>query len=347
MSTNQKQDFTLDEILETYNFLKDANGKPVIEAMEPGKVYTVSANKRTIDRLAHENDQFQKKLFCSNLLNIVLCIIIIVGSFFACKKFRELSVDFKNLSNSYDSIMESRMSINTTTETLSQKISPENLKTNFPEIFIPQPELPEEIVTVEESTVVVDTDEITEEEVEDIIESEEEVEDIVEVEEETPMTPTVNTTLPEKFADIPLDDNLKAYIYQSAIDNKLPPEILFGIAWKETVYDPTATSETDDHGLFQINESNFKSLADKFGYNYKEMWEKVYDPYINTDFAISILKECRYNYRNDNWHHVLMRYNMGPGTTAELFAKGIYSSTYSRKTINYIATNFNFTNIEI
>ena len=167
--------------------------------------------------------------------------------------------------------------------------------------------------------------------------------------EETEIDEVDDSTNPEleKYSFIPLDDSLKSYIYQKAIENNIPPEMLFSIAWKESSYNANAKSTTNDHGLFQINECNFADLSKKFGWSLEKFWNNIYDPYVNTDCAVIILKDCRDKYNNDNWHHVLMRYNLGPSRTNEFFADGIYSTKYSRATVNYAAKTFGFTDIEL
>ena len=153
--------------------------------------------------------------------------------------------------------------------------------------------------------------------------------------------------LPDKYNSVPLSEDLKNYIYNSAKEAGIPAEIMFAMAWKESTFNPNAKSGTSDHGLFQINTCNFARLAKEFGYTYSEFCEKIYDPYVNTDCSIYILKEYKNNYKNDNWHHLLMRYNMGPGGAAKNFKNGVYSSKYSRAIIDYAATNFGLGDISI
>ena len=163
------------------------------------------------------------------------------------------------------------------------------------------------------------------------------------------VTQTVETTyaIPDMYEDIPLDNKLKAYIIDAADDANIPEEILFSMAWRETTYNPSAVSKTDDHGLFQINRSNFKSLAAMLGVSLEEFKEMIYDPYVNTDCMIYILTECRDNYNNQNWHHVLMRYNLGPSKTNEKFASGVYSTYYTQSILEYAEDEFGLTEINL
>ena len=144
---------------------------------------------------------------------------------------------------------------------------------------------------------------------------------------------------------IPLDNELKEYIYWSAVDAGIPPEILFSLAWKESLFKPHVVSKTNDHGLFQMNVINFPRFAKIYGCSEDEFAEMIYDPYISTDCAVRILTELRDNYSNDDWHQVLMRYNLGPTGASRKFKKGIYSTSYTRSIMEYAETKFGFTDI--
>lgn len=173
---------------------------------------------------------------------------------------------------------------------------------------------------------------------------------MVEPEMETVTTITVTTpvyNIPEIYEDIPLDDALKAYIISAANAEGIPEEILFSMAWRESMYDTDIVSKSDDHGLFQINRFNFKHLAEELGVTLEEFQRMIYDPYVNTDCMIIILTECRDNYANQNWHHVLMRYNLGPTNASKSFAEGVYSTWYSQTILDYAEETFGLTDNEI
>lgn len=152
---------------------------------------------------------------------------------------------------------------------------------------------------------------------------------------------------PNMYKYIPLSDDVKQYIYTSAKNADIPPEVMFAMAWKESSFIPSKTSTTNDHGLFQINESNFNWLATDLGYTVEEFRSAVYDPYVNCDAAIIVLTDYSTKYHNDNWHHLLMRYNLGPTGADDHFEKGVYSTQYSREILNYAEDNFGFSNIDL
>lgn len=113
--------------------------------------------------------------------------------------------------------------------------------------------------------------------------------------------------------------------------NNIPGEILEGIAYHESNFVFDAVSKTNDHGMMQINQCNFKMLHEYEIYDF-------YNPYESVDAAIIIINKTRESmpsrYQND-WHKILMAYNMGLGTAQEKWSSGQSSSTYSRSILNY------------
>ena len=111
----------------------------------------------------------------------------------------------------------------------------------------------------------------------------------------------------------------------------------FAMAKKESNFNPSSVSGSQDYGLFQINIRNFNSLAGEIGLTYDQLCQYIYDPYISTDCAIRIL--LRYSdpskYTTTDWHQVLMRYNKGPAGAQKLFDQGIYTIDYSEKIIGF------------
>lgn len=157
----------------------------------------------------------------------------------------------------------------------------------------------------------------------------------------------IEPTIPEKYLNIPLEDSLKEYIYNTAIESDIPPEILFSIAWKESNFNIDSISATNDYGLFQINQINFNSLAAIMNMDYQSFSNNIDDPYLNTKCAVKIITDCKDKYNNDDWHQVLMRYNMGPVGAERNMQNGMYSSNYSRRIIDHAVTEYGLDNISL
>lgn len=124
-----------------------------------------------------------------------------------------------------------------------------------------------------------------------------------------------------------IDRDIVDYMYKVGEEHDIPGEILQAIAKIESNYDPDAISKSNDHGLMQINASNFKWLSKK-GIN---DW---YDPYQSIDAAIIIIEETRKSANtNNDWNKILMAYNSGVGNAKKKWKKGIYSSAYSKEVL--------------
>ena len=63
-------------------------------------------------------------------------------------------------------------------------------------------------------------------------------------------------------------------------------------------------------------------------------WDPM-NPYDSIDASIFMLSEYTKDYNCDNYHVLLMNYNMGHGNAVECFNSGIYSSKYSRAIMDY------------
>lgn len=145
------------------------------------------------------------------------------------------------------------------------------------------------------------------------------------------------------FAEVPITDDLRAYIYNQAIDAGLKPEVMFALGWKESDFTADLISATNDYGMFQINQCNFGTLAEAFGKDPSDMAELLMDPYFCCDCSIWLLNDIRNNYKPENYHQMLMMYNMGPGGARKCFRNGKYSSEYSRAIMNYATNTYGLT----
>lgn len=285
--------------------LKDYVYEPVVEDMEPGVVYQI--NNPAVRKLEKKVKKYKRYYMKWKMAAIALAIFSLCVLFFSILKFAQLNASFEELSEKYE-IMNERF------DTTSMMLT--NLKNTA---ALPQTDEPNSV---------------------EILEEEEVVEETTPTPESTTVVPEATATIPTMYDYIPLDNNLKSYIIEKATAAGIPSEVMFAMAWKESSFNPNAKSGTNDHGLFQINEINFARLAEHFSLS--NIYTQIYDPYVNTDCAIYILSECKNNYHNDNWHHVLMRYNQGPAGAQNSFNSGVYSSNYSREALQYAAENFGF-----
>ena len=292
--------------------LKDYVYEPVVEDMEPGVVYQI--NNPAVRKLEKKMKKYKRYYMKWKLAAITLAIFSLCVMFFSIFKFAQLNASFEELSEKYDIMNERFDTTSAAAGTTSMMLT--NLK----------------------NAAVLS--QMTEPNSVEILEKEEVVEETTPTPESTTVVPEASATIPAMYDYIPLDNNLKSYIIEKATAAGIPSEVMFAMAWKESSFNPNAKSGTNDHGLFQINAINFARLAEHFGLS--DIYTQIYDPYINTDCAIYILSECKNNYHNDNWHHVLMRYNQGPGGAQDSFNSGVYSSNYSRAALQYAAENFGF-----
>ena len=290
--------------------LKDYAYEPVVEDMEPGVVYQI--NNPAVRKLEKKVKKYKRYYMKWKMAAIALAVFSLCVMFFSIFKFAQLNASFEELSKKYEIMNERFDTTSAATDTTSMMLA--NLKNAA---SLPQTDEPNSVEILDEEEEVV-------------------------VEEEIPSTsaPESSATIPAMYDYIPLDNNLKSYIIEKAAAAGIPSEVMFAMAWKESSFNPNAKSGTNDHGLFQINEINFARLAEHFGLS--DIYTQIYDPYVNTDCAIYILSECKNNYHNDNWHHVLMRYNQGPAGAQSSFNSGVYSSNYSRTALQYAAENFGF-----
>jgi len=118
----------------------------------------------------------------------------------------------------------------------------------------------------------------------------------------------------------------KAVAYYSAIYH-IDSKLVMAVIDSESEGNPNAVNRnkngSTDHGLMQINSINHKWLSEELGIT------DFHDPSQNIQAGCYILSLLTAKY--DNYHRVLMSYNMGEGRTRQLWRQGIRTSQYSRK----------------
>lgn len=133
------------------------------------------------------------------------------------------------------------------------------------------------------------------------------------------------------------ESEIKDMIKQVAAEIGLDWRVLDSLVRVESTYQPNVTSSTGrHHGLTQVSRQNYDNLTSTLGL-VPSNGSNYFDPYSNLKCGAYIL-QCSLIETQD-YHQALVWYNMGRGAATK---KGITSSSYSRKVMNY-AENLGFT----
>lgn len=120
-----------------------------------------------------------------------------------------------------------------------------------------------------------------------------------------------------------LDAELQKTMQEMCEKYDVPFALALAVAEQESRFDPDVISMTDDYGIMQINSVNFDWLR-----------AKGIDPLDhkgNIEAGILILSEAIE--KHGDYGLALMAYNCGNAGAKRLWDKGIYSTGYSRATI--------------
>ncbi len=117
------------------------------------------------------------------------------------------------------------------------------------------------------------------------------------------------------------------FLYYLCAGYNLDFPLVMGLIQQESSFDSDVISRTNDYGYMQINKINHSWLTDTIGTtNYT-------DPYENMRAGCFILRKLFEQYQDTDL--VLMCYNLGETGASRLWDKGIYSTTYTEKVIQY------------
>lgn len=130
-------------------------------------------------------------------------------------------------------------------------------------------------------------------------------------------------TLEIKSEEHTLDTELQATMIEMCEKYELPFALALAVAEQESRFNPDAVSKTDDYGLMQINKVNFKWLREK--------GIEPLDYKGNIEAGVLILSEAVK--KHGDYGLALMAYNCGDAGAKKLWKKGIYSTEYSRATM--------------
>ena len=154
----------------------------------------------------------------------------------------------------------------------------------------------------------------------------------VEVVESNPPIETteVTTTHPVDsigvYYDCPLSCDLQDYIRMLCEKNDIPMSLIIALIDVESSFRPNVVSETNDYGLMQINIGNHTWLYENYGIT------DIFDPYQNIFSGITLLSEKYDGVQSLN--KSLMVYNLGIGKAKQLWAQGVYETSYTKKVLS-------------
>ena len=120
-----------------------------------------------------------------------------------------------------------------------------------------------------------------------------------------------------------LDSTLQATMINSCEKYGIPFALALAVAEQESKFNPDAISSTRDYGLMQINKINFGWLRD---------WGiEPLDHKGNIEAGVLMLSQAVK--KHGDYGLALMVYNCGDAGAKRLWKKGVYSTKYSRSTM--------------
>lgn len=141
----------------------------------------------------------------------------------------------------------------------------------------------------------------------------------------TKEVPKVAISEVEYYEGIPMDFELQTYIQVQSERYDLPYELVYAIIETESGYRPGVVSETNDHGIMQVNAVNHEWVNNELGFELDYL-----DPYHNTWAGMLVLSDLYKKYYDQSGIHcVLVAYNRGEAGAQKLFSQGVFSTDYS------------------
>lgn len=137
-----------------------------------------------------------------------------------------------------------------------------------------------------------------------------------------PSTPEPEEERPRIYDSIPLEAELQEFTYRRCEEKSLDYEMVLAIMERESRFDPTAISATEDYGIMQINQCNHDWLKEELGIT------DFMDAKQSITAGTEILGRLAAKY--DDPQKILMAYNMGETGARRLWKEGTTTSAYSR-----------------
>lgn len=124
------------------------------------------------------------------------------------------------------------------------------------------------------------------------------------------------------YIDVPLSNELQEFIENLADEYDIPSEVVVAIIKRESNFDRYAVGGEGEMGLMQIHPCNTWQLYEELGVS------DLFDPEENIWGGIYLLSKVFHKY--DTTAMALMCYNCGETRAKQLFAQGIYETSYTR-----------------
>lgn len=126
-----------------------------------------------------------------------------------------------------------------------------------------------------------------------------------------------------------MDEGTQKFIFYLCKGYDIDWTLVMAMIQKESSFRPLVVSKTGDYGLMQINKCNHEWLSDVLGVT------DYLDSEQNVRAGVFVLRKLFEEYTEPNL--VLMAYNMGSNGAEMLWNKGIYTTPYVDKILEYQA----------
>ena len=129
--------------------------------------------------------------------------------------------------------------------------------------------------------------------------------------------------------DVPMEEDMQEFVYLMSNAYDVDFSFVMALIEHESSFSAKVVSETDDHGLMQVNSINHTWLTENLGVT------DFLDPYQNVKSGIFILSKLFDKYEEPA--KVLMAYNMGERGASRAWENGIFETTYSKEIVEQAA----------
>ena len=138
-----------------------------------------------------------------------------------------------------------------------------------------------------------------------------------------------NNTTTKLYNTIPLSASFQHWIDQKCQSYGLSTNVVMGVIKKESNFNITVMGDYGEaYGLMQVQKKWHMARMYKVGA------KNLLNCYDNVAVGVDFLAEL-YKANGYNWHKTLMAYNGGQGYASSRCRKGLYSSDYSVKVMQY------------